>query len=232
MIIFPAIDLKDGNCVRLKQGDFNQLDVFGENPPETALKWQSQGGKYLHVVDLDGAVEGKSVNRSAIKGIVEALDIPVQIGGGIRNEETVKELFDLGVTRLILGTSALNDKAFTQKMIETYKEKIVVSIDAKGGKVAINGWLDVSETYAYDLGKELVAMGLQTLVYTDIAKDGMMAGPNFEELGKMNELDLDIIASGGISTKEDVKKLQEMNIYGAIIGKALYLGNISLADVV
>ena len=232
MIIFPAIDLKDGKCVRLKQGDFNQLDVFGEDPKATAAKWQSQGGKYLHVVDLDGALEGKTVNRQAIREIVEVLDIPLQIGGGIRNEETVNELFKLGVSRLILGTSALKDKEFTKKMIETYKEKIAVSIDAKNGKVAINGWLDVSETNAFDLGQELVAMGLKTLVYTDIAKDGMLAGPNFEELEKMNELDLDIIASGGVTTPEDVKKLKEMNLYGAIIGKALYTGAINLEEVV
>lgn len=232
MIIFPAIDIKDGKCVRLKQGDFNYIDTFGEDPAATALKWQSQGGKYLHVVDLDGALAGTPVNREAIKNILKVITIPLQLGGGIRNEKSISDMLELGVSRIILGTSALQDKAFTKSMIQKYKEKIAVSIDAKNGYAAVNGWTEVSEIRAIDLANELAGYGLETLIYTDIAKDGMLAGPNFKELDDMNkEVPIDIIASGGISRADDIKKLMQMQLYGAIIGKALYTGAISLNDI-
>lgn len=231
MIIFPAIDIKDGKCVRLKQGDFNRVDTFGTDPSEMAVKWQSEGGEFLHIVDLDGALKGNTANKEAVKRILERVDVPLQFGGGMRNEEAIQNMLDMGVSRVILGTSALKDKAFTKNMIEKYKEKIAVSIDAKNGLVAVDGWTEVSETKAVDLAQELVACGLKTIVYTDISKDGMLAGPNFEELNNMNNaVDADIIASGGVSTVEDVKKLAEMNLYGAIIGKALYTGDIQLKD--
>lgn len=231
MIIFPAIDIKDGKCVRLKQGNFNCVNTFGTDPAETALKWQSQGGKYLHVVDLDGALAGKPVNKNSIKNILKVIDIPLQLGGGIRNEESISEMLDLGVSRIILGTSALQDKVFTKSMIDKYKEKIAVSIDAKNGYAAVNGWTEVSQIKAMDLAKQLASYGLKTIIYTDIAKDGMLVGPNFKELDDMNKgVSVDIIASGGISHKEDIEKLIQMQLYGAIIGKALYTGAISLND--
>lgn len=231
MIIFPAIDIKDGKCVRLKQGDFNQVQTFGEDPAQTAVKWQNEGGKFLHIVDLDGALEGRPVNKDAVKRILDSVNIPVQFGGGIRNEESIEELIQLGVSRIILGTSALQDKGLTKSMVEKYKDKIAVSIDAKNGKVAVKGWTEISEINAFDLAKELVGYGLKTIIYTDIAKDGMLSGPNFEELEKMNTINANVIASGGITTAQDVAKLKEMNIYGAIIGKALYTGAIAISDV-
>ncbi|MFA5528316.1 MAG: 1-(5-phosphoribosyl)-5-[(5-phosphoribosylamino)methylideneamino]imidazole-4-carboxamide isomerase [Peptostreptococcales bacterium] len=233
MIIFPAIDIKNGQCVRLLQGDFNKVNTFGDDPSKMAVRWENEGGRYLHVVDLDGALTGESANKEAIKKIFKAVKIPVQIGGGMRNEEVIAEMLELGASRVILGTSALKDKDFTKRMIEKYKEKIAVSIDAKEGKVAINGWTSISEIKAVDLAKELIGYGLKTIIYTDIAKDGMLEGPNFDELDYMNKnLDCNIIASGGISTLEDIKRLSEMNIYGAIIGKAIYTGAIDLKDVI
>lgn len=231
MIVFPAIDIKDGKCVRLKQGDFNQVDTFGTDPSKMAVKWEAEGGTFLHIVDLDGALKGNTANKEAVKRIIEKVNVPVQFGGGMRNEAAIKTMLDMGISRVILGTSALKDKAFTKDMIGKYGDQIAVSIDAKNGLVAVDGWTNVSETKAVDLAQELVACGLKTIVYTDISKDGMMAGPNFEELDNMNKnVDADIIASGGISSIADVIKLSEMNLYGAIIGKALYTGAIELAE--
>ncbi len=231
MIVFPAIDIKDGKCVRLTQGDFNLVETFSTDPAKTAKEWESQGGEYLHVVDLDGALKGCPVNLDAIKKIVNSVQIPVQFGGGIRNEESIMEMLNLGVTRVILGTSALSDKQFTKSMIEKYKDQIVVSIDAKEGKVAVRGWTEVSEIKAIDLADELTSFGLKTIVYTDIAKDGMLSGPNFAELAHMNQISKNIIASGGISSSDDLEKLKQMKLYGAIIGKALYTGAIRISDV-
>lgn len=232
MIIFPAIDLKNGKCVRLEQGDFNKESIFADDPLVIALKWQEQGAKYLHLVDLDGTLTGKSENLSIIKKIVSTLIIPVQLGGGIRTEEQISKLLDIGVARVIIGTKALSAELFMKDMLEKYKDKVIVSIDAKNGFVATNGWTEVSNIKALDLALRLKEMGLKTLVYTDIAKDGMMVGPNFKELEEINmKTGLQIIASGGVSTPEDVKKLKAMNLYGAIIGKALYIDKIKLEDV-
>jgi phosphoribosylformimino-5-aminoimidazole carboxamide ribotide isomerase len=233
MIIFPAIDLKNGKCVRLEQGDFNKENIFADNPLEIALKWQDQGAQYLHLVDLDGTLTGKSENLIIIKKIVAELKIPVQLGGGIRTEEQIKSLLGSGIERVIIGTKALNDEIFMKAMLEKYGDKVIVSIDAKNGFVATNGWTEVSNIKALKLALKLKELGLKTLVYTDISKDGMMIGPNFLELEEMNKrTGLKIIASGGVSTIEDVTKLKSMDLYGAIIGKALYVGSIKLKDVV
>jgi phosphoribosylformimino-5-aminoimidazole carboxamide ribotide isomerase len=233
MIIFPAIDLKNGKCVRLEQGDFNKENIFADNPLEIALKWQDQGAQYLHLVDLDGTLTGKSENLILIKKIVTELKIPVQLGGGIRTEEQIKSLLGSGIERVIIGTKALNDEIFMKAMLEKYGDKVIVSIDAKNGFVATNGWTEVSNIKALKLALKLKELGLKTLVYTDISKDGMMIGPNFLELEEMNKrTGLKIIASGGVSTIEDVTKLKSMDLYGAIIGKALYVGSIKLKDVV
>ena len=231
MIVFPAIDIKDGKCVRLTQGDFNLIETFSTDPGKTAKKWASEGGKYLHVVDLDGAYKGHPVNLDAVKDIINNVEIPIQFGGGIRNEASIIQMLELGVSRVILGTSALSDKQFTKSMIEKYKDQIVVSIDAKNGNVAVRGWTEISEIKAIDLAKELTSFGLKTIVYTDIAKDGMLAGPNFAELDHMNQVSENIIASGGISSTGDQNKLKQMQLYGAIVGKALYTGAIGLGDV-
>jgi phosphoribosylformimino-5-aminoimidazole carboxamide ribotide isomerase len=231
MIIFPAIDIKDGNCVRLRQGKFEDMEVYFENPVEVAKTWEEKGAEFIHIVDLDGAKDGKSKNFEIIREIASTVKIPIQVGGGIRNRESVKMLLEAGVNRVILGTAAVNDKELLKSLVDEYREKIVVSIDAKDGLVAIDGWINLSELDSVTFVKELENIGVKTIVYTDIAKDGMMEGPNFEVYEELMEKnDIDVIASGGVSTLDDVKKLSELNMYGAIIGKALYIDNIKLEE--
>lgn len=223
MIVFPAIDIKDNKCVRLTQGDFDKVKVYSDNPYEMALKWFNDGAEYLHVVDLDGARDEAFVNKPAIEKIIKNINIPIQIGGGIRSEEKVDNLLSLGVSRVIIGTMAVENKKLLKKLIAKHGEKIVVSIDAKDGYVALRGWEKISKVDSVELCQELEGLGLRTIVYTDIAKDGMLTGPNFEIYKTLAEkTTLDIIASGGISSIDDLVKLNEMNIYGAITGKALY----------
>lgn len=232
MIIFPAIDIKDNKCVRLLQGDFNKVNTYGNDPSAIAKKWEDKGSKFIHVVSLNGARGEGNVNDRSIKRILDTVNIPIQIGGGIRDKNRVKELLDLGVNRVIVGSMAVKNKELLKDLIKEYKEKIVVSIDAKDGKVAIEGWEEISNIDSLQLCKELEEMGVKTIVYTDISKDGMMVGPNFDIYDKISkETSLDIIASGGITTIEDVKKLSSINLYGAIIGKALYENKIELKEV-
>lgn len=232
MKLYPAIDLKDGNCVRLLQGDYNEVTVYGSNPAEMAKKWESLGGDYLHIVDLDGAKEGKGINDEAIKAIVKAINIPIELGGGIRTLEDIKAKLEMGVDRVILGSAAIKNKALVKEAIESFgADKIVVGVDAKNGMVAIEGWLEVTNVTALDFCRELEQIGVKTVIYTDIAKDGMMQGPNIEETAKLAEATkLDIVASGGVSSIEDLKKLEATGVYGAIIGKALYIGAIQLEE--
>ncbi len=234
MKLYPAIDLKDGQCVRLLQGDYSQVTVYGDSPAEMAKKWESLGGDYLHIVDLDGAKEGKGMNDKAIEAIVEALQIPIELGGGIRSLEDIKAKLDLGVDRVILGSAAVKNKALVQEALSTFgPDKIVIGVDAKEGKVAVEGWLEVTDTTALEFCKELEAMGVKTVIYTDIAKDGMMQGPNLEETAKLvEETHLEIVASGGVASIEDLEKLEAIHVHGAIIGKALYIGAIHLEDAV
>ncbi len=232
MILFPAIDIKNGKCVRLEQGDFSKMKVFGEDPVAMARHWCNEGGQYLHIVDLDGAKTGEAVNKEIIKDIVKSVSVPVQCGGGIRNLAYGEELLEAGVSRIILGTGALEDQVFTRDILKRHGEKIAVSMDAKDGFLAVRGWTEVSEVKAADFARELEDLGLKTLVYTDIAKDGMLAGPNFAELAVMQAAcGCQIIASGGVTTPADVQKLRKMDLYGAIIGKALYAGSIRLSEV-
>lgn len=231
MIIFPAIDIKNGNCVRLKQGKFDELDVYFDDPVEVAKIWKEKGAKFIHIVDLDGAKDGKSKNYEIIKKIAEIINIPIQVGGGIRTEEAIKNLLNAGVNRVILGTAAVNDEQFLKNMVEKYGDQIVVSVDAKDGIVAIDGWVNLSEINSIEFIKTLDAMGVKTIVYTDIAKDGMMQGPNFKIYEKVSNIsDINVIASGGVSNLEDLERLKEMDLYGAIIGKALYINKIKLED--
>ena len=223
MILLPAIDLLDGKCVRLKQGDYNQSTRYNEDPIAVARQWEKHGAKILHIVDLDGAKEGSQRNLPVIEKILQKVHIPIQLGGGIRRISTVKTLIDLGVSRVILGTAALEDPEFLEQALKEYGEKIAVSIDTNKGCVALRGWLDVSEVKGIDFAKSLEGKGLKTLIYTDIQKDGMMQGPNFEVYRELKEkTGLKIIASGGVSTVEDLKRLQSMDLYGAIVGRALY----------
>lgn len=232
MIIFPAIDIKDNKCVRLLQGDFDKVNIYGDDPSDMAKKWEDKGSQFIHIVSLNGARGEGNVNDDSIKKILQTVNIPIQIGGGIREEKRVKELLDLGVNRVILGSMAVKNKELLEELVKKYKDKIVVSIDAKDGKVATEGWEEVSSVDSLQLCKELEEIGVKTIVYTDISKDGMMIGPNFHIYEKLSkETNLDIIASGGVTTIDDVKKLNSMNLYGAIIGKALYENKIELKEV-
>ena len=234
MIIFPAIDIKDNKCVRLTQGDFDKVNIYSEDPYLMAKKWVECGAKFIHVVNLNGSRDEVGINDETLEKIATSVDIPIQVGGGIRDEKRVKELLDLGINRVIVGTMAIENKELLKELIEKYKaEKIVVSIDAKNGKVATHGWEKVSDIDSVDLCKELEQIGVKTIVYTDISKDGMLKGPNFDIYKELSQkTSLDIIASGGVTSIDDIKKLRDMNMYGAIIGKALYDKKLDLKEVI
>ncbi|KAF5040602.1 1-(5-phosphoribosyl)-5-[(5-phosphoribosylamino)methylideneamino] imidazole-4-carboxamide isomerase [anaerobic digester metagenome] len=223
MILFPAIDIKDNKCVRLTQGKFELMNVYSDDPVDIAKKWESLGAEYLHVVDLDGAKDEGFNNRKSIEKIAKSIKIPMQTGGGIRNSERIKNLIDIGVERAIVGTMAIENQELLTELASIYKEHLAVSIDAFKGKVATRGWQDVGNVDSIEICKFLESIGISTLVYTDISKDGMLSGPNFEiyeELSRKTKLN--IIASGGVTSIDDIKRLDSMNMYGAIIGKALY----------
>lgn len=232
MIIFPAIDIKQGKCVRLEQGKFDKCNVYDDDPASMAIQWEQKGAKFIHVVDLDGALHGERKNEITITNIVRSVSIPIQLGGGIRTLKDIEQALNMGIQRAVIGTSAVLDEGFVQKAVEHFGNKIAVSIDAVKGFVAIKGWTAVSDVKAGDLAKRLEAAGLKTIIYTDIEKDGMLSGPNFYHLEELqNQVQLDIIASGGISNKEHLDKLTSLGLYGAIIGKALYTGNILLEEI-
>jgi phosphoribosylformimino-5-aminoimidazole carboxamide ribotide isomerase len=231
MILFPAIDIKDNKCVRLTQGKFDKVDVYSDDPVEMAKKWEDMGAEYLHVVDLDGAKDEGFQNRRSIEKIAKAISIPMQTGGGIRSEERIKDLINIGVDRVILGTMAIENKELLAGLVKTYNSYIAVSIDALKGKVATRGWQTVGNADSVEICGELESMGIKTIVYTDISKDGMLSGPNFDIYRVLSEkTSINIIASGGVTTLEDIKKLKEMSMHGAIIGKALYDGRLDFTD--
>ena len=233
MIIFPAIDIKDGRCVRLTQGKFDQVSIYNDNPAEVARLWESMGAQYIHLVDLDGAKDGSPASRDMVKSVIDAVDIPVQVGGGIRSLERADQLIELGARRIILGTAAVNDRELTQAVAERYPGRTAVSVDAVNGMAAVNGWAKVSDTDVLDICTFMQEIGINTLIYTDILMDGMLKGPNFGEYERlMRETSLDIIASGGVTTKEDITRLAQMGIYGAIVGKALYDERIDLKEAI
>lgn len=233
MILFPAMDIKNGVCVRLYQGNFSKSEIVGENPLATAQKIASSGAEYIHIVDLDGALKGTMQNLSLIKDISEKVRIKIEVGGGIRDKAAVQKLISLGVKRVILGTSALESFDFVKDMVKTYKDKIAVSIDARDGFVAAKGWLDISRVNYIDFAKKMESAGVKTIIFTNIKNDGTLKGPDFEGTLKLNEaVSCNIVASGGIRSIEDIKKLEENDIYGAIIGKAIYSGNIDLKEAV
>lgn len=233
MQIFPAIDLRGGKCVRLRQGDYAQETVFGADPAEMAERWVSDGATYLHVVDLDGAKAGRPINGSSIRAIVKSTGVPCQLGGGLRTEDDIKQALGWGVARVIIGTKALESPAWLKHMAERFPGRIVLGLDAKAGKVATQGWLDVSETDALALARQLAHPPLSAIIYTDIARDGMMQGANVSAMAEMAAaVPLPVIASGGVTTLEDVERLQEGGLAGCIIGRALYEGQLNLREVV
>ena len=229
MELFPAIDLIGGCAVRLVKGDYAQKTVYSENPAEVAKSFAAAGAKYLHVVDLEGAKDGGTPNLETIKNIVENGGLLVEVGGGIRSEEVIKKYLDAGVYRVILGTAAVQNPAFLEEMVQKYGEKIAVGVDIKDGMVAIKGWTEVSQESCFDFCEKLQKIGVKTIICTDISKDGLLSGTNLELYKELSEkFSVDIVASGGVTTLDDVKKLADMGMYGAILGKALYTGNIDL----
>ncbi|SFE15179.1 1-(5-phosphoribosyl)-5-[(5-phosphoribosylamino)methylideneamino] imidazole-4-carboxamide isomerase [Lentibacillus persicus] len=228
MILFPAIDIRNGKCVRLIQGDYNKEKIYNDSPAETAQQWEQSGAEFLHIVDLDGAKGSETTNAETVRRIAHATSVPVQVGGGIRSMEKIRTYLSAGVNRVIIGTAAINDDAFLKQAVDEYGDKIAVSIDARNGYVATDGWTETSDIKAADLVSKLETIGVSTIIYTDILKDGMLKGPNFQELETINkQTSIDVIASGGVSSKTDVSQLKAMNLYGAIIGKALYDGTIT-----
>lgn len=233
MYIIPAIDLIDGKAVRLQKGDYNKVTVYSDSPAEVAESFERDGAKLLHVVDLDGAKDGTTANFDTVKEIIRRTGLSVEIGGGVRNIERVKKYIDIGVDRVIIGTAAITDPDFLREAVRLYGEKIVVGVDVKDGYVAIKGWLEVSEVSCNDFCEHLSSLGVKTVICTDISKDGMMSGTNLELYRDLNErFGMNIIASGGVSTLDDVRALGKMNMYGAILGKALYTGAVKLTDAV
>ena len=233
MIIFPAIDLYDKKAVRLFKGDYNQMTVYSENPLEVAKGFKAAGAEYIHMVDLEGAKDGTTPNFDIVASVAKESGLKVEIGGGIRNEETVKKYIDAGVMRVILGTAALNDREFLESVCKKYGDKIAVGADLKDGQVAVKGWLETSNVSGMDFLSEMESLGVKTVICTDISRDGAMRGTNRELYKELSEkFSMDIVASGGVSTIEDIKALREMNLYGAIVGKAIYTGDIDLREAI
>jgi phosphoribosylformimino-5-aminoimidazole carboxamide ribotide isomerase len=231
MLIYPAIDLLDGRCVRLQQGDYSRETVFSDDPVSVAKQWVDQGADRLHLVDLNGAKDGKPVNGSVIRRIAETVGVPVQLGGGIRTDDHLNAVFDWGVRWAVLGTKALQDPNWVRTVAERHPQRIVLGLDARNGFVATDGWLSTSTTKATELAKVVESAPLFALVYTDIAKDGMMSGPNYDALLEMRaSTRLPVIASGGVSSLAHARRLAEAGTFGCIVGRALYDGQIALPD--
>ncbi|MGL6015569.1 MAG: 1-(5-phosphoribosyl)-5-[(5-phosphoribosylamino)methylideneamino]imidazole-4-carboxamide isomerase [Selenomonadaceae bacterium] len=232
MIIFPAIDIRGGKCVRLTKGDFSQETVFSDRPEEMAKKWAAQGAQYLHVVDLDGALAGKSVNLAAIEAIIEAVSIPIELGGGIRTMENIEMLLALGVERVILGSVAVREPELVREACTKFGERIVVGIDAKDGIVAVDGWGVSGDVQAPVLAKQMAAAGVRHIIYTDISRDGMLSGVNVEATADLaRAAGIQVIASGGVSCLEDIRQVKaaaSAGIEGVIVGKAIYTGALDL----
>jgi phosphoribosylformimino-5-aminoimidazole carboxamide ribotide isomerase len=231
MQIWPAIDLRGGKCVRLRQGDYGQETVYGDQPAAMAARWVAEGAECLHLVDLDGAREGRPCNRPAVAAIVQAVEVPCELGGGIRDEETVADLLGLGLERLVIGTQAVKRPDWFRRLSIQFPGRLVAGIDARDGRVATDGWLETSSMSATDLAVQLAELPIAAIVYTDISKDGMMAGPNLAAMSEMaSAVSAPIIASGGVTTADDVSRLAQAGVAGCIIGRAMYEGSLTLAD--
>ena len=233
MIIFPAIDLYEKKAVRLYKGDYSQMTVYSENPLEVAKGFRADGAEYIHMVDLEGAKDGTTPNFDVVAAVAAHSGLKVEIGGGIRSEETVKRYIDAGVMRVILGTAAVNDRAFLEKVCAKYGDKIAVGADLKDGEVAVKGWLEGSGVSGMDFCAQMQELGVQTIICTDISRDGAMRGTNRELYKTLSEkFTMDIVASGGVSNIDDITALRKMNLYGAIVGKAIYTGDIKLKEAI
>ncbi len=233
MVILPAIDIMGGKCVMLKQGDIKTVTVYDRVPARAAKRWEDAGAKMIHVVDLEGAFEGRPFNIGAIEKILESVKVPIQLGGGIRNLKTVEELLAMGVGKVILGTAALKDDTFLRHVINRHPSKVIIGIDARDGLVAIEGWRDTSNVKALTFAKQLEGLGVSTIIFTDITRDGMLNATDFSSTAEIiNNTSLRVIASGGVSRVEHLLKLKKIGAYGAIIGKALYTGRIHLKEVI
>lgn len=236
MIIFPAIDIRGGKCVRLLKGDFAKETVFSDKPEDMAKKWQAQGAAFLHLVDLDGALKGKSQNLATVEKILAAVDIPVELGGGIRTMENIDEVLKLGVRRVILGSVAVRSPELVREACAKYGDRIVVGIDAKDGIVAVDGWGVSGNVEATALAKEMKKAGVKTIIYTDISRDGTLAGVNVEATAKLaRESGVNIVASGGVKSIDDIKALkpyEKDGIEGVIVGKSIYMGTLDLAEAI
>lgn len=232
MLVLPAIDIQNGHAVRLRQGIEKDSTTYFEDPVEAAVQWCDGGAMFLHVVDLDGAFSGSRCNAGIIGRICEAIDIPVEVGGGIRSEEAIDAYLEQGVNRCIIGSKAVEDEEFITNMAKKYGSSLAVSIDAKGDMVATRGWVGDSDKEVLPFAQFLLNIGIHTLVYTDISRDGMLTGPNMEMLAQLQQLPyIRLIASGGMSSIDDLKALQRLGLYGAITGKALYEGKITMEQI-
>ncbi len=235
MLVIPAIDLKDGRCVRLRQGDMAAETVYSEDVPAVAQKWQQGGASTIHIVDLNGAVDGEPRNLPQIEAVMKTVSVKVQVGGGIRTIQTVRRYLNAGVSRVVLGTAALTDRRFLEQACREFPRRILLGLDARDGKVAVRGWTAVSDTRAIDLLKELSDFELGAVIYTDISRDGMLSGPNIPALKQIVEFSaFPVIASGGIARVEDLRAVRSLGprIEGAIVGKALYDGELDYAAAV
>ena len=234
MEIIPAIDLKSGRCVRLYQGDYQQETVYSENPVAVALEWQNQGASRLHLVDLDGAAQGNQENRETIIAILQQLTIPVQVGGGIRSYDTAGDLLALGLDRVVIGTAAIEEPALVARLCRDFGgDHVIVAVDARDGRVAIKGWLETTSVSVLDLARQMGELGVPRLLYTDISRDGTLGEPNFEaNRDLVRNTGLRILASGGVASLEHLKSLVETGVEGAIVGRALYTGDVSLPEAI
>lgn len=233
MIILPAIDIKGGQCVRLYQGDYAQVTTYDAEPVQVAQRWQSAGASWLHVVDLDGAAAGHPVNVEVIRRMRAGTSLHIELGGGMRSLAHIQQMFDLGIDRVILGTVALTDRALLAETLACWGERIAVGLDARNGRVAIAGWRETSQVQAASLAVELSASGVQRFIYTDIARDGALKGPNLEGLGRIQQvITCPLIASGGVASLDDLRSLAALGIEGTIVGKALYTGDVDLGKAI
>lgn len=233
MIIYPAIDIKDGRCVRLVQGKFSDVTVYSDHPVEMAMKFEQLGAEYLHVIDLDGARLGEPQNIAAISEMAVKVGIPLQLGGGIRSIEMIEIILCKGIHRAILGTSAVRDPELVKKAVKAFGSSLAVAIDARDGMVAIEGWAKTSEFTAIGFAKKMEELGAKTIIYTDISRDGMLTGPNLKAMEDMAKaVKIDVIASGGVTSIQDIKNLKEIGVSGAIVGKALYTGDVDLKEAI
>ncbi len=231
MEIWPAIDLRGGQCVRLRQGDYQQETVFGDDPAAMARKWVDEGGQFLHLVDLDGARDGRPANLASVEAILAEVDVPCELGGGVRDEETIEKLLELGLARVVVGTRALKEPDWFRSVCQQFPGQVALGIDARDGRVATDGWLETSEISAIELARQLAGEPLAAIIYTDIATDGMMAGPNVEAMAEMQaSVAVPVIASGGVTTADDVARLAAAGMAGCIIGRTLYEGKLTLAE--